>query len=336
MGPRRERQPAADQDRAERGEGQLPGGPRPEEWRAGGTDDVHDQRLGHEGLHEPPGVEKHDEGGLARFIQGRPGAELGGAEIPHQAEGQVVEERGDRAKPQHEAADAGDIPLLGPADLVGLDPVERNAGLRKIVEEHAEQDEDRAQRDERQQGRSPDDREHVAEVRRRAHADVLLDVAEDATPFVDAVDQHQQGFLQQDRVGRLLGDVDGRVDGDADVGRLEGEHVVDAIAHEADRMSLPLEGADDLLLLGGREPGEDVGLDHRGIELRRRHSGELGAGQHPPDGHAHVDAHLAGDELIVAGEDLGAYAAGAQAGEGLGGGVLGRIEEGEIAEQHQA
>ena len=46
--------------------------------------------------------------------------------------------------------------------------------------------------------------------------------------------QHQQAVLQQDDVGRLLGDVHRRVDRDAHVGGLERRRVVDAVAQEAD------------------------------------------------------------------------------------------------------
>ena len=57
------------------------------------------------------------------------------------------------------------------------------------------------------------------------------------TPFLE----DQQALLEQDDVGRLLGDVDRGVDRDADVCGLQRRAVVDAVAEEPD--DVPLAGA---------------------------------------------------------------------------------------------
>ena len=53
---------------------------------------------------------------------------------------------------------------------------------------------------------------------------------------------------------------------------------------------------------------------------------------------AHLQPHLladgAGDLVVVAGEDLGGHTVVFQCPDGIGGGLLGRVEEGKIAQQH--
>ena len=78
-------------------------------------------------------------------------------------------------------------------------------------------------------------------------------------PSTHAVVQHRQVGLEQDDVGRLLGDVHGRIDGDADIGGMQRGRVVDAVAEEADHMAAPLQRQDDAVLLGGRDAAEEVG-----------------------------------------------------------------------------
>ena len=62
----------------------------------------------------------------------------------------------------------------------------------------------------------------------------LIVLAKMRRPFGDAVGEHVEVLLEQDDVGGVLGDVGGRVDRDADVGRVQGERVVDAVAEERD------------------------------------------------------------------------------------------------------
>ena len=76
--------------------------------------------------------------------------------------------------------------------------------------------------------------DHVAEVRAGPHEDVLHDVPEAPPSLDDAVVEDGEPLLKQDDVGRVLGHVDGVLDRDADVGRVERGRVVDAVAQAAD------------------------------------------------------------------------------------------------------
>ena len=120
--------------------------------------------------------------------------------------------------------------------------------LGHVVEQVVQQDLDRQHRQERQEQRGAGHAEHVAEVRAGAHQDVLHDVAERAPALEHAVVQHRKVVLEQDDVGRLLGDVGGAVDRDADVGGVQRRRIVDAVAEEADDVAAPLQRQDDPVL----------------------------------------------------------------------------------------
>ena len=66
------------------------------------------------------------------------------------------------------------------------------------------------------------------------HQHVLQGVGEDAPALHDAVGEHAEVLVEQHDVGGVLGDVGGRVDGDADVGGVQRDGVVDAVAEEGD------------------------------------------------------------------------------------------------------
>ena len=125
--------------------------------------------------------------------------------------------------------------------------------LREVVEQVVGEHLDRRHGQERQEDAGADYAEHIAEAGARAHLDVFRDVAEDLAPLEHAVAEHRQALLEQDDVGRFLGDVDGAVHGDADVGGLEGGTVVDAVPQKADDVPLSVQGIDDGRLLGRRD-----------------------------------------------------------------------------------
>ena len=166
-----------------------------------------------------------------------------------QREGGVIEDRADRPEEQHEAPDVVDPPLARFEHVLFIHAVEGDGELREVVEEVLGEELDGEHGQERQERARAQDAEHVPEVRAGPHLDVLDDVAEYAASFEEPVLQHQQVLLQQDEVGRFLRDIDRVVHRDADVGRAERGCVVDAVAHEADDVTVALERAHDPFLV---------------------------------------------------------------------------------------
>ena len=104
--------------------------------------------------------------------------------------------------------------------------------LGQVVEQVVQQDLDRQHRQEGQNEGGSRHREHVPEVRARPHHHVFHDIAEGAPAFAHAALQHREIGLEQDDVGRILGDIHRRIDGDADIGGMQRRRVVDAVAQK--------------------------------------------------------------------------------------------------------
>ena len=119
--------------------------------------------------------------------------------------------------------------------------------------------------------------------------------------------------------------------GDAHVGLLEGEHVVDAVAGHGHGVTPALQGGDHGRLLVGMHPAEHGGVLHEFGQFFFRLG--QGAGIHGFLGAGH--SGLGGDGGdgggVVAGDDLDLHAFFAEVGEGLGG-----IGAHPLAEDHEA
>src|ERR1035437_4267285 len=100
-------------------------------------------------------------------------------------------------------------------------------------------------------------------------------------------------------------------------------------------MALALERVDDAFLVSGGQPGKDAGGAGGGGQFRVVHRLDLGAEQDVLHRHAHLFADVGGDDLVVAGQDFDVHAQAVKPLEGLGGGVLGRVEEGQETQQDQ-
>jgi hypothetical protein len=159
-------------------------------------------------------------------------------------------------------------------------------------------------RQEWQDQRRPGHRKHVPEIRAHRHHDELHDVAKGAAPLGDAALQNAEILPQQDDVGRVLGDVDRAIDGDADIRSVQRRRVVDPVAEKFDDMSRQMQGFDDSGLLRRRH----LGADRDGFEALRQFlvsqfvyltTEKDIVGQNP-----NLAADLASDDIVVAGENF--------------------------------
>ena len=82
-----------------------------------------------------------------------------------------------------------------------------NGHLRQVGQKVDEQDLLGQHRQKGQQERCAGHAEHVAEIGARRHVDVFERVRKGGAPLHDATMQHRQVFIQQQKAGRLLGDV---------------------------------------------------------------------------------------------------------------------------------
>jgi len=80
--------------------------------------------------------------------------------------------------------------------------------------------------------------------------------AEDLSAFDNALLQDHEVLLQQDQVGRLLGDVSGSIHRDADIRRPQRRSVVNSVAHESDNVPFAPKDADDPLFVCRRQASE--------------------------------------------------------------------------------
>ena len=195
----------------------------------------------------------------------------------------------------------------GRAQLLRVDLVGGDGELAGVVEQVVEQDLDGQHRQEAAgTADAPAALNMLPKLLRRAHQHVLDRVGEDAPALGDAVGEHAEVLLQQDDVGGVLGDVGGGVDGDADVGGVQGERVVDAVAEEADGpAAAPAQRRTMPRLLLRADPGEDRRRPRRRRRARRRPAPSMSAPVSvPPTGRPRSRADLLGDARVVAGDDL--------------------------------
>ena len=97
-------------------------------------------------------------------------------------------------------------------------------------------------------------------------------------------------------------------------------------------MPVVAQDGDDARLLVGRELGKDLCLVGAAGQLDIIHGGDVAAEQHGVDLETHLPADGARDLLVVAGQDLGGDAMVAQRLDRIGGGLLGWIQKGQVAD----
>ena len=145
---------------------------------------------------------------------------------------------------------------------------------------------------------------------------------------------HAQVVLEQDEVGRLLGDVGGAVDRDADVGGVERRGVVDPVAEEADD-GRPLEASSTRSFCCGVTRQNRLTCGETGAQRLVAQRRQLVPGEHAGDRQAELGADVPGHPLVVAGQDLHRDAARGQRRGSPPGAGLGRVEEGHEAGEDQ-
>ncbi len=139
--------------------------------------------------------------------------------------------------------------------------------------------------------------------------------------------EHVQVVLQQDQIRRLLRDVDGGIDRQPDVGRMQRGRVVDAVAQEAHDTAPPAQRLDDAVLLRRIDAAEHVRIDRARGERMLVEARDFAAGQHARDRHAELRADVPRHALVVAGQDLHRHAGVAQRIDRASRARLRRIEE---------
>ena len=166
----------------------------------------------------------------------------------HENIGGKVEDGAGRSNPEHEVAHAGSIPFPGLCDELLVHVVPRNCRAAQIVDQIQEDEMHAHHGQEGQQHR-----EHIAEVGGCRHLDVLDHVGVGLASLNDALLQNHQVFFKENDVRRFLGYIHGGIHGNADVSGFHSGSIVDAITHEAHRMTvLPEDGHHTGFLIGGQ------------------------------------------------------------------------------------
>src|SRR5208337_5275952 len=152
-------------------------------------------------------------------------------EIEHDKESRVVEDRADGSYTENEPFYLSNIPGAGSRDQLVVYRIVGDRDLREVVKHVVGQNLNRGHGEEWQKGACPQNAEHVSEVGTGSHADVLEYVGENFSPLDDTPFEHHQVLLQQDQIGRLLGDVGCSIDRYANVRRTQGRSIIDSVAH---------------------------------------------------------------------------------------------------------
>ena len=122
--------------------------------------------------------------------------------------------------------------------------------------------------------------------------------------FADPVGEHAQVLFEQDDVGGVFGDIGGGFDRDPDVGGVERDGVVDAVAEKRDVTVRGAVRADEAGFLFGTDAGEDRRIDDTGAECVVVKRGDVGTGHRGADFEPEVATDLLGDDGVVARDDL--------------------------------
>ena len=156
----------------------------------------------------------------------------------------------------------------------------------------------------RQKNRRASHAEDIAEVRTRAHEQILHHVPEGFSAFDDAVVEDAQAGLDENHVGGITGHVGCTRYGNAHIGRVQRRRIVNTVAHEADGMPGVFESQENPVLLCRRNASEDVRFLGVMGQRRIRHIGHFVARDNVAGIETDLRTHAGGDKVVVAGDDL--------------------------------
>ena len=122
-----------------------------------------------------------------------------------------------------------------------------------------------------EEGQHEDDQQHQDE------ADVLGQVVVDLAALLDGEHDGGEVVVGQDHPAGVLGHLGAGAHGDADVGRLDGRGVVDAVAGHGDDLALLLQRVGQQHLVLGGDPAHHADAVDAGQPLGLRQGGEVGA-----------------------------------------------------------
>ena len=135
----------------------------------------------------------------------------------------------DETDEDHEVADQLDIPVPGLANETRIHIVGGNRYLSQVVKEIIEQDLRGQHRQEWQEYGCCRHAEHVAEVRTRAHQEILHHISESLSALDDAVVKHLETALHQDDFCSVFRNIDRGRYRYADIRGVKRRRIVDAV-----------------------------------------------------------------------------------------------------------
>lgn len=171
----------------------------------------------------------------------------------------------------------------------------------------------------------------------QTESDTVLDVSLHALEYLpgdlDGRDDCSETGGEEDNVSGGLGSLSGTLDSDTTVGLFQGRGVVDTVTSHGSKMATLLKHLDDLVLVLGENFGETVSALAKVVDSAAGHVavkelvGVVNLGTHGK--HA---ASLLGDSDGVTSKHLDRETESLSLGDGLGGILTGRVEEGKHAE----
>ena len=175
--------------------------------------------------------------------------------------------------------------------------------------------------------------EHVAEIGAGGHKDVFQGVGKGRSAFLHALHENSQILFQKHDIRRFFGHIHRRVHGNADIGRMEGGGVIDAVPHVSHDMPRLAQGQDNAFFLVRLHFREDVRLRYLLQKSAVAYFPEFTARKNFCLRHAHILAHLGGHEAIVARNNFQRHTQLFEAVNRFGNVFFRRIEEKQKAEK---